>query len=43
VSFLLSYHDRGLEVDVKNDKQLVIAWLEKEVFDITEENICERN
>lgn len=43
MSFLLSYHDWRFKINVKDDKQLMIAWLEKEMFDITEENICHNN
>lgn len=41
MSFLLADHDRSLEVDVDNNKQLVVARLEEQVLDVTEENICE--
>lgn len=40
MSFLLPYHDRCLEVNVDNDQQLVVAWLEEQVFDIAEQDVC---
>ena len=39
MSFLLPYHDRCLEVNVDNDQQLVVAWLEEQVFDIAEQDV----
>ena len=38
--FLLAQHDRGLQMDVNNDQQLVVTRLEKQVLDVTEEDIC---
>ena len=40
MSFLLANHYRGLQVDVNNDQQFVVARLEEEVFDIAKENVC---
>ena len=40
MSFLLSDHNKGLQVDVNNDQQFVVARLKEEVFDIAKENVC---
>jgi hypothetical protein len=41
VRLLLSYHDRSLEIDMNNDKQFMVTRLEEEMFDVTEEYICD--
>lgn len=35
----LANHDRSFEVDMDNNQQLMVAWLEEQVSNITEENI----
>ena len=35
----LSNNDRRLQVNVDDDKQLVVTGLEEKVFDVTEENV----
>ena len=39
MGLLLADHDRGLEVDVDDHKQLMIARLEEQVLDVAEQNI----
>ena len=42
VRLLLTNHDWRLEVDVNDNQEFVVAWLEEEMFDIAKQDICER-
>src|SRR5690606_31964035 len=39
LGFFLANHDWVLQMDVDDNNELVLTWLEKEVLDIAEENI----
>ena len=38
--FFLPDHDRGLKVNVDNYEELMITWLEEEMLDVTEQDVC---
>ena len=38
--FSFADHNWGLEVDVNDHQEFVIAWLEEQVLDVAEEDIC---
>jgi hypothetical protein len=40
--FLLADKDRRLEMNVNDNKQLVVTRLEEEMFDVAEQDICNR-
>ena len=40
MGLLLANHDRGLEMNVKDDEQFVVTRLEEEMLDVAEQNIC---
>lgn len=41
MSFPLANHDGRFEVYVNDDQQLMVAWLEEQMFDVAEHNVCE--
>jgi hypothetical protein len=40
MSFPLANHDGCFEVYVNNDEQFMVAWLEEQMFDVAEHNVC---
>ena len=36
---LLPNHDRCLEVNMDDDEEFMVAWLEEEMFDVAEQNV----
>jgi hypothetical protein len=38
---LLAQHDRLFEVDMDEDKQFLLTWLEEKVFDVAEKEVCQ--
>ena len=39
MGFLLANHDRGFEMNVDDDEQFMIAWLEEQMFDVAEKDV----
>ena len=43
VGFLLANHDRSFEMNVNDDEQFMIAWLEEQMFDVAEKYVFRNN